>query len=185
MTEPSRTRPGALLMLGELQTRNTRAKVTEFWHELLEAFLAPRCSGFGFSDIQSPPELEKFLCFADWQPKLLAKASIEFEWTVAASTRKSSRQSLAVFELCPQAVQRLLRTKFYSWTVTSDTYPADRLYFFDNSELLLEAEPYEGTLMFYGAPAEIDAALKEIELEAVEHLDRSRDWIVRSSLSPA
>ncbi|MDF3071444.1 MAG: hypothetical protein K0R38_7045 [Polyangiaceae bacterium] len=167
----------AYLPLDHVPDFESSDATTAYWRKLLEIFIAPRCDSFSLSDVDTVERMAQVACFKDWQPSIKDRALVRFEWDIPAVGRKRYEEELTRFRLDGESLGRLMQPQFHYWFISSDIYPADKLYFFEGTDLLIEAEPHELALSFYNlTPAHRDA-LWSILPAAVRAFDESRNWV--------
>jgi hypothetical protein len=180
--EAKETPVTGLLFIPDVPGLELDRDVTALWRSILSKFIAPSCDSVGFSGIDSAAQLARLQCFADWQPPRLGEASCHFERDTPAAGRKAHDKTITLFRLDDEANDRLQLPMFHFWSVSNPPYPVDELTFFNGSEILLSAEPYEEGLLFCNLTLELQEKLRSADARILKHLNQSRNWSVTASV---
>jgi len=162
--------------LDEVDNLSRLEDLADFWKKLLELFVASHCDSFSLSGIQTAEEMSKVACFADWQPSFTKRTVVRFEWDTPAAGRKWFDLELWRFQIDAETIRRLTQSEFQYWTVSSEDYPADHLYFFSGDQLLIDVEPNEFAIMFYQLTPARYEFLRSMAPEVARALNSSRNW---------
>jgi len=151
--------------------------ITAYWRKILEIYVAATCDSFSLSGIRSAEAIQRIACFSDWQPPLKDRVAVRVEWDTPASGRRRRDDELTRFGIDVEVIARLMEPQFHDWFVSSDVYPADRLCFFSSSQLILEAEPHDLSMLFYRLTPGQRELLWSIDPTVFQALDFSRNWV--------
>ncbi len=150
----SRTRRGAgfsgLLDVDRATPDGSVASLQSLWQKILEQFVAPLCTTFGFDSIQNEDGIARIDCFEYWQPPLVGTCRTTFRWTTPARGEVTAEESYALFRCDAEVAGLLSEVQIDHWAINDPGFPADRLYFHAGERLLLRVEPFELSLQFHG-----------------------------------
>lgn len=178
MSRKNVTKTTGVLFLPDVPGLETNDKVTELWRTVLLGFVAVTCDGFGLSRVDASEALRRFVCLSDLQLSKRGRATCRTEWDTPAAGRRVVEDRFAVFELGAKAVERIANPMFHEWSMTSESFPADQLFFLALNEVILQVEPLEESMMFCNLTRNQCDQLHAVEPRALRYLNQSRNWIV-------
>ncbi len=136
------------------------------WQSILHRFILPTCDGFSLDTVTSSAELAKLSAFEDYRPRLL----LTERYLPYRHTDVSHHGTVAVFELDHWAAQCICSVDFNVWNLANESSCADELLFWNQSQLKVQAIPYDGRIEFKGlSPSELKQ-LQDCERGISQHL---------------
>lgn len=119
------------------------------WKIILRDFVQKHADGLGFDGILHGGDLSQIFGLEQWNPNTSFRCEILTSFLNKQNNRISVSRKMAVFPYIAEAKHVLQNVDFDQWKSYNVKYPIDYLYLFKGHRILMEAIPFESTLVFY------------------------------------
>jgi hypothetical protein len=146
----------------------------DLWLIILRGFLAQEANRIalaGISKLDDAPTHERF---PKLKQKHLRDCELKWNWELASGKVIKSIYSLALFHYDKSLQEQFENVEFRQWNLTSDSFPYEKLFFFRDEQIILQADSLESILMFPKLSTNQVALLKSLDTRIAPNLHSFR-----------
>lgn len=70
-------------------------------------------------------------------------------WKNKLGKTLQTQKNLAIFDLTEKWLQDFAEIPYERWSMTNETHPVDKIYFFKDQSLILQTDTLESTILFW------------------------------------
>lgn len=127
------------------------------WKTILRDFVSKNVDGVGFGGITSQADIQKI---AGFEVDLPFKCKVHTTFYNKTNQKLEQSFELTVVAYTSKLSDRIESVPFNQWDAVNEEYPVDHLFFFSGTTLILEAIPYESTIVFHLDEAQHNQLIK-------------------------
>lgn len=153
----------------------------DLWRVVLQQFLLPRTDGIAFEGISNNDAATHLDIFDERTPPATA-CNVRIDFLNQLGVHVVAEYPLMRFSCDDTLSQRLLEVDFDEWSATSEHYPTDGLFFFEDARVIAIAVAVDSTISFYDATEDDIETLTEADDRIAPNLHALSDRTVAVEL---